>query len=172
MSFTPQTLYSAQPRIEDVRVSIAPTEQMFSDTFTFILPHKHYDLRPDEVIWMEKDDVHYTTRVQLFSSLPATALPCMWIRGVGRWVPIAYTQGEDGLSGKPDAPFVSGCNIGLKWLNNGGTEHTTRNTRMQVTLPRQEQDEGIKTMYTKGSESLECTLGLCVVDQNNHCAGF
>lgn len=172
MEVTPQSLYNAQPHITEVKTGINRTPKMKSDLFTFLLPHKHYTLEQEEIIWFEKQGPHYKTEVITFDSVRNRAFPCMWLWGNGDWVACGFTKKEYGLGTAPECPYVEGCNIGMKWLNNGGTEHTSTSLREQETLPRGEGDGGIETMYSEGDDGLECIIGLCVIDNNNHCAGI
>lgn len=88
------------------------------------------------------------------------------------WVSCGLTKKEFGLGAAPERPCAEGRNIGMKWLSNGATERAATSLREQETLPRGEGDGGIETMRSEGGDGLECIIGLCVIDNNNHCAGI
>lgn len=123
------TLHNKQPHIDEVLTGMEVDPKYSSDIFTFMLPHKHFDLSEGEVLWVDKRPVGYSVSVKQQDCLEVHALPCMWIHQED-WKPFGYTCKEFGLAGQPDVQ-PGDYNVGLRWLNFGGLETTDEAKRLQ-----------------------------------------
>lgn len=132
-------IFNLQPHIDEIREGLVGTKEHTSEDFTFMLQHKHFDISPGEVLYVEKvDDKRYNVKVKNRDTLGVDSSPCMWLYNSG-WKPFGYTKCELGYDKVPPvAP--GGYNLGVRWLNNGGTEWTDEDKRLQWV--RQDREEG------------------------------
>ena len=111
-------VYNKQPHILKVKKGMQRDPKYTSDRYTFMLPHKHFDLREGEILWVDKLADAYAVCVRRHNQIDREALPCMWLFDDG-WKPIAYTQEEFGSRDIPDIP-PGDYSIGMRWLNSAG----------------------------------------------------
>lgn len=126
-------LFNSQPHIDGIKEGLVCTEEHKSNQFTFMLKHKHFDLLPGEVLYVEKVQTGYNVSVKESNQLDNSSAPCMWMYDFG-WKPFAYTSAEFGYTRVPEIREGS-YNLGIRWLNNGGIEHTDELKRMQWVRP-------------------------------------
>lgn len=154
--------FNSQTHIDDIEEGIRCTQEHKSDKFTFMLKHKHFDLSHGEILFVEKVKHGYDTVVMPLEELDTASAPCMWMYENG-WKPFAYTKYDLGFEGVPDIK-EGNYNVGIRWLNNGGVEHTDDLKRRQWVRP--DDDEG--TPITTLANFLEisrcvtrCELTMC-----------
>lgn len=151
-------VYNKQPHILKVKKGMQRDPKYTSDRYTFMLPHKHFDLREGEILWVDKLADAYAVCVRRHNQIDREALPCMWLFDDG-WKPIAYTQEEFGSRDIPDIP-PGDYSIGMRWLNSAGLELTNEAERTQTiaNLPKELPAHAITTMMNwEANDHLECT---------------
>lgn len=126
--------FNAQPHIDSLSEGLFPHKSFRSEKFTFMLRHKHFDLKPGEVLFVERagsitNTSGYDVWVRNENSLEKDFWPCMWLYDA-EWKPFGYTNRKNGFNGQPDVE-PGDYNIGMRWLNDGGTETTDEQTRVQ-----------------------------------------
>ena len=127
-------VFNAQPDISEISEGIAVSRRYQSDKYTFMLPHKHFDLESGEALWVERTEDGWRTCVKRFKDMPVESLPCMWLYNDG-WVPYGYTRKKDGSVERPDVAMKD-CSLGMRWLNCGGMEDTDELRRTQTMTKR------------------------------------
>lgn len=152
-----QELHNFQTPVHKTN-GLKPSPDMESDKFTFILPHKHFNLEANEVFWIDRMGDDYKIKVVDSKGLSEDAAPCMWIYG-NTWLPLAYTRMKDGRIEAPDVPKKS-CNIGMRWLNNGGLESTDVHARTMHVVHGDNSDEvnALTTMVNWEDGKVGCSL--------------
>lgn len=123
------SIFNSQPHINNLDEGIVGTKEHISDEFTFMLPHKHFDLLPGEVLYVEKVENGYNVIVKHRNKLDNNSSPCMWLYDSG-WIPFGYTRADLGHNKEPTLA-KGNYNLGVRWLNNGGTESTDEERRLQ-----------------------------------------
>lgn len=141
------TLFNSLPHIDTFKTGLTPHEKHKSDVFTFLLPHKHFELGKSEVLFATRVSDGYDVTVKSIDSLEDNAKPCMWLHSVqsDKWVPFCFADAEHGFAGDPDVPFDDYC-IGMRWLNDGGLERTDESLRYQQIRPDDASGNKICTM--------------------------
>lgn len=121
--------FNLQPHIDDIKTGIEADSSHASEKCTFMLKRKHFELSKSEILWVDKKPDGYKSKALTISSLPPEAAPCMWLYCDG-WKPCAFTG--KGL-GSWETPTDKRCNfnLGMKWLNCGGSEKTDEEKREQ-----------------------------------------
>lgn len=158
-STTVTSLFNSQPHVDSIAEGLIGTEEHESDKFTFMLRHKHFDLSPGEVLFVDKVERGYNVTVRNHDALENCS-PCMWLYSSG-WQPFGYTRAELGYETAPVLAPGS-YNLGVRWLNNGGTESTDEDIRLQWVRP-EASDEGTSiTTFVNWDESSECE-SKCVI---------
>lgn len=147
------TIFNSQTHIDDIYEGITGSEEHRSDEFTFMLPHKHFDLSPGEVLFVEKTESGYNVTVEHRNRLDTNSSPCMWLYASG-WKPFGYTKAELGYDKVPNVD-KGNYNIGVRWLNNGGTESTNDEQRVQWVRTNSVAGESVTTLVN-WEESSDC----------------
>lgn len=122
-----------------------------------MLQHNHFDLVPGEALWIDKGlDVEdrYPVTVVLQAELDDNSVPCMWMHDREQWIPFAFTDEKFSVRELPPLPGGP-YNLGVRWLNCGGIEHTDENRRTQWARPG-ECEDGLVTMMSSDGAQVEC----------------
>lgn len=91
LTFDVSSLFNSQRHIDEVQSGLDASEAHSSEIYTFMLKHKHFDLAPGEVLWVEKVPNGYDTQVKKNKEINTDAAPCMWIYKQG-WKPFCYCK--------------------------------------------------------------------------------
>lgn len=139
MEIASARVFNAQKDLRDIDVGLENEPKYTSDKYTFMLPHKHFDLLDGEVLWVTKRDRGWNASVKEFRSLGNDVAPCMWLHDNG-WKPYAFADKNLGSIIAPDvAP--GDFNLGMRWINCNGVENTDRKQRTQQMTERDAADE-------------------------------
>lgn len=161
------SLFNSQKHIDDLKSGLEESSCYESQNFTFILKHKHFDLVPGEVLWVDKTMSGYTTCVKKLREIGHDVSPCMWMYAEG-WKAFAYCSSELGYMA-PLEISEGNYNVGLRWLNCGGTETTDEYERTQEVRPLNDEERSMAYVTTmlnwNGPESL-CEKSKCVPQDN------
>ena len=163
------SLFNSQAHIDEIDTGLTCNEKYRSHKYTFMLKHKHFDLSPGEVLFVEKIKNGYNVTVKSYNSLERDVKPVMWLYA-SAWRPFAYTKGEDGCCEVPDMP-AGNHNLGARWLNNGGTEFTDEFHRTQYVRPELGSGEAIITLVNCECNSgcaTKCEKTMCTATNGGH----
>lgn len=162
-------LFNSQPHIDGIEDGLVCTEEHKNDDFTFMLKHKHFDLSPGEVLFVEKVRNGYNVIVTNSETLGETSSPCMWLYDSG-WKPFGYTKAALGYNAPPNVR-EGNYNIGIRWLNGGGIEHTDEKQRLQWIRPDHMEGKPIITLVnwieTSGC-TMKCMQTKCIDSGKGH----
>ena len=172
-SISVQAAFNSLPRLSEIKEPFQLTPDMRNDTFTFMLPHKHFDLEKNEVLWVIKRGMEYQVTVVKDKDLPRDCSPCMWL-WVGHWAPYAFTKKELGYDDVPSIPYTGKFSIGCRWLNNGGSEQTDVKNRVQtIKVDRKQATSGapnatFANCIDRGTSYSDCFDSICY--ERTHCS--
>lgn len=134
-----------------------------------MLKHKHFELQPGEVLYVERVDDGYDVTVRKKKDIEGHSLPCMWIFNQ-RWLPYAFVAKEWGCTESPNYS-PGNYNLGLRWLNDGGFEKTDEVRKIQWVRKSEVVGESIVTFIncncqpgieTQTAQTARCKLSECV----------
>ncbi|CAN8067010.1 unnamed protein product [Agarophyton chilense] len=157
------SVFNSQNHIDEITSGLEESILFYSEKFTFILRHKHFDLRPGEMLWVDKVENGYDTHVKKQNEMGEDIAPCMWIYAEG-WKAFAYCCRELACTESPDIT-EGDYNIGLRWLNSGGTEFTDEVERTQMVRPptvEEKSAKSITTMVNWNGPATECEKSICI----------
>lgn len=153
------SMFNSQPHIDGIREGLVGTREHMSDKYTFMLRHKHFDLLPGEVLFVEKLKNGYDINVKNGDELDENCSACMWLYDDG-WKAYGYTKAELGYLDAPDIG-EGRYNLGARWLNNGMTECTDEENRVQWVRPDEIDGGEPITTHVNWEESSECVVLGC-----------
>ena len=159
--------FNQQPHIDACKVGMTSGPIYSSERYTFMLKHKHFDLNPGEVLWVDHHKHDYTVKAVPGEDAKKVGAPCMWLF-TEKWMPFAYTQEALGSEETPDVP-PGEYNIGLRWLNSGGTETTSVKDRTQIVRKKNLGGfRSILTMTNHQEDETSCTSECVALNKGYH----
>ena len=145
--------FNTQLHIDKIKQGLTVNPRHNSEIFSFMLKHKHFNLKHGEIIWVDRVENGYNSFVLKKSSMKKGALPCTWLYSKG-WKAFAYSTHENGLGHDPNVQ-EGDYNLGVRWLYSGGMETTDEGTRTQAIRPCENNEEYVLTTMVNWYECTE-----------------